>query len=157
MGKKKCTSCFVEKNLKTEFYKHSAMADGYLNKCKECVKIRVRKHRDMNLEYFRKYDKKRYLEQPHRKEASRRSYENWVLKNPDGPTVTSREWRKRNPEKYKAQNAVNNAIARGKLKKQPCKICGKKAQAHHEDYSKPLDVEWLCHTHHAEVHRIKRI
>jgi hypothetical protein len=157
MGTKICTSCFVEKTLEIEFYKHSAMADGYLNKCKECVKDRVRTHRDKNIEYFRKYDKKRYLEQPHRKEEARQSYENWVLKNPNGPTVTSREWRKRNPEKYKAQNAVNNAIARGKLKRKPCKICGEKAQAHHEDYSKPLEVTWLCQIHHAELHRIKRL
>lgn len=156
MGKKMCTSCFVAKDLETGFYKHPAMADGYLNKCKECVKNRINKHREANVEYFRKYDKKRYLEQPHRKEVARRSFQKWVAKNPDGPTVVSREWRKRNPEKYKAQNAVNNAIRKGTLKRQGCMVCGEKAHAHHEDYSKPLEITWLCPAHHSELHRIRR-
>ena len=156
MGTKLCTSCFVEKDPEANFYKHSQMADGYLNKCKECVKNRVSKYREANLEQCRKYDKKRYLEQPHRKEDLRRSYDNWVSKNPDGPTVACREWRKRNPEKYKAQNTVNNAIRDGKLQKQKCMICGGKAHAHHEDYSKPLDIVWLCPVHHSELHRTRR-
>ncbi len=30
-----------------------------------------------------------------------------------------------------------------------CSDCGEtKVEAHHEDYSKPLDVEWLCKKHH---------
>lgn len=45
---------------------------------------------------------------------------------------------------------VNNAIRDGKIARQPCEVCGRKAQAHHEDYSKPLDVRWLCFQHHRE-------
>ena len=156
MGKKICTSCFVPKDLESGFYKHPMMADGYLNKCKECVKNRVKKHRDENVEYFREYDKKRYLEQPQRKETAIRSHENWVMKNPEGPTITARNWRKRNPEKYAAHIAVGNAVRDGRIKKSGCEVCGAKAHAHHEDYSKPLEVKWLCATHHAELHRIRR-
>ena len=62
-------------------------------------------------------------------------------------------WRKRNPAKYKAHNSVNNAIRDGKLSKKPCAVCGEeKVHAHHEDYSKPLDVVWLCPRHHALHH-----
>lgn len=40
----------------------------------------------------------------------------------------------------------------GKLIEEPCRICGNiKAEAHHEDYSKPLDVVWLCNKHHKEA------
>jgi hypothetical protein len=40
------------------------------------------------------------------------------------------------------------------LDRKPCEICGaEKADAHHDDYSKPLDVRWLCETHHSEHHR----
>lgn len=45
-------------------------------------------------------------------------------------------------------------IKRGKIIKQPCKICGDlNVQAHHNDYSKPLEVQWLCPTHHIEEHK----
>ena len=60
----------------------------------------------------------------------------------------------RNPIKHAAHNAVSNAVRDGKLLRQPCEVCGSQsAQAHHDDYSKPLDVRWLCTTHHAEWHK----
>lgn len=44
---------------------------------------------------------------------------------------------------------------RGKLTRQPCEVCGAESniEAHHSDYSKPLDVNWLCREHHKEWHR----
>lgn len=49
------------------------------------------------------------------------------------------------PEKIKARTAVKNALASGKLTRLPCRFCGEpKVHAHHNDYSKPLDVEWAC-------------
>lgn len=54
-----------------------------------------------------------------------------------------------------ARAITASAIARGELVRQPCEVCGaEKADAHHPDYSKPLDVMWLCRAHHiAEHHR----
>lgn len=52
-----------------------------------------------------------------------------------------------------ARNLLQSAVRWGKMKRQPCIKCGKEeAQGHHEDYSKPYDVVWLCRTHHGEVH-----
>lgn len=64
---------------------------------------------------------------------------------------------------------VRFAIKAGLLVRQPCEVCGQKPErkswsglplneaetvvAHHDDYSKPLDVRWLCRQHHAEHHR----
>ena len=49
---------------------------------------------------------------------------------------------------------VANAIVSGRLAKNPCEICGaEKAEAHHDDYNKPLEVRWLCKTHHTEWHK----
>ena len=60
--------------------------------------------------------------------------------------------RRRYPEKMRAHNAVRNAIETGRLVRQPCEVCGTvPAEAHHDDYGKPLDVRWLCKIHHEEV------
>jgi hypothetical protein len=64
-----------------------------------------------------------------------------------------RVYRERNPEKYAARKAYQNAVKRGDLIQSPCEVCGNpKAHGHHDDYSRPLEVRWLCHKHHLEVH-----
>ena len=70
----------------------------------------------------------------------------------------NREYRNRNPEKTKAHTAINNAIRYGKMTKLPCEVCGEiKVEGHHEDYSKPLEVIWLCKEHHEKTHHPKSI
>lgn len=52
-----------------------------------------------------------------------------------------------------ARATLNNHIYDGKIIRQPCEVCGSvKTDGHHEDYSKPLDVHWLCRKHHAARH-----
>ena len=59
-----------------------------------------------------------------------------------------------NKEKIKARMDFNNAVARGKITRLECCVCGaKNVQAHHNDYTKPYEVVWLCIKHHNEVHR----
>lgn len=61
--------------------------------------------------------------------------------------------RKKYPERNKARQAVGQALLRGTLKKLPCFICGASVvDAHHPDYSAPLDVIWLCRQHHMQIH-----
>jgi len=54
----------------------------------------------------------------------------------------------------KAHHAVEYVVKRGILKKGVCEICGanQRIHAHHGDYTKPLDVQWLCVAHHRELH-----
>lgn len=54
--------------------------------------------------------------------------------------------------KSQARAAVSSAIRSGRLLPQPCEVCGLKAEAHHSDYSRPLDVRWLCPSHHGVEH-----
>lgn len=57
------------------------------------------------------------------------------------------------PEKTRARAALKHALKTGKIVRQPCEKCGaKKVHGHHEDYSKPLQVRWLCRKHHDEEH-----
>lgn len=56
--------------------------------------------------------------------------------------------------KKRAHMAVYYEIKMGRLEKQPCEVCKKvPAHAHHDDYTKPLDVRWLCSLHHYKHHQ----
>jgi len=138
---KRCFKCGRIKPL-SDFYKHSQMADGHLNKCKECAKRDVNENRNKNIERCRDYDRARYARDGSRGEAS-----------PEAKNRAKAAWIRRNPEARRAHQAVSNAIRDGKLQRQPCEVCGaKKTQAHHDDYSKPLDVRWLCSMCHQDEH-----
>lgn len=53
-----------------------------------------------------------------------------------------------------AHHIVAAAIRDGALRRSPCVVCGnEKADAHHDDYAKPLEVTWLCRSHHLQHHR----
>lgn len=67
------------------------------------------------------------------------------------------ERNRRDPQKHRASLYVSCAVYFGDLQKQPCEKCGAtKTEAHHDDYSKPLEVRWLCKTHHAEADLARR-
>ena len=53
------------------------------------------------------------------------------------------------PERYRARYILRNAVRLGKIKKGCCEVCGSlNAEAHHDDYSRPLEVRWFCSLHH---------
>lgn len=134
---KECFKCKTVKPL-TEFYKHPAMADGHLNKCKECNKNDSTKHRNQNLEKVRAYDRERG-KIPERIKAN---------------TEIMRAWREEDHRRQYAHGKVSRAIKSGKLVRSPCIRCGEpKSLAHHEDYDKPLDVMWLCQPCHKQRHK----
>ncbi|MCK9432550.1 MAG: hypothetical protein M0R00_06300 [Candidatus Omnitrophica bacterium] len=69
------------------------------------------------------------------------------------------EWRLAHPIESDARIKVADAVRRGLLKKPSfCTICGenKKLNGHHEDYSEPLKVLWVCHSCHKKLHNTKR-
>ena len=68
--------------------------------------------------------------------------------------VEAAEYRARYPERAAAYRVVRNAVRRGELIRQPC-ACGKRAQAHHEDYARPLEIQWLCPSCHRRHHLSK--
>lgn len=148
-------SCFKCNELKdiSEFYKHNGMADGHLNKCKECTKKYVTSHRNENIEYCREYDRKRAnspsrLESKQRYRSSERG-KYVVLKS-------HKRYREKFPSKRKAHIIVGNFLRDGKIiRPDRCEKCRVecKPQAHHCDYTKPLEVMWLCQSCHVEWHK----
>lgn len=111
-----------------------------ISRCKECHKRAVKKRRRLD-PTVQAYDRAR-AKTPARRERSR---------------VISKRWREENPEAYRAQTAVNNAIRDGRLTREPCFFCGsvENRHAHHRDYSKPLDVIWLCAKCHHRLHALE--
>jgi len=145
---KTCKKCLKELPLSL-FYKHKAMKDGLLSFCIECVKSRVKVHREANLEQIKQYDRLRG-----RKEERKQKAKEYSKKNRKRLTKNNYEWRKRNLMKARAHLKVARAVRKGVLNKQCCEICSnEKVEAHHPNYNEPLNVIWLCRQHHAELHR----
>lgn len=62
--------------------------------------------------------------------------------------------KRRDRIKIRARTLFRYHVSKGNIVRMPCRDCGAtEVQGHHPDYSKPLDVIWLCSTHHAEEHR----
>ncbi|KKL66148.1 hypothetical protein LCGC14_2147870 [marine sediment metagenome] len=139
MKTKVCRKCKVEKPAE-EFYAKKERKDGLQYSCKICQKNYLRtwlhNNRDYMLGYRRKYNK------ANRKKLNEQ-IENWRLKH---------------PERSKAKNTLKVAVINGKIKKPTiCSVClesqeSKQLHGHHDDYSKPLDVEWLCSPCHGAKH-----
>lgn len=135
--------CFKCQELKplNEYYKHPQMGDGHLNKCKTCAKKDAREHRfGTNREAILLYDRQRWNK----------------LERQEKHKVRHAEWERLHPDRKSAKRKVFYAVHTGKLKPHPCFVCGQKAEAHHPDYSRPLDVMWLCSAHHKQAHAIAK-
>lgn len=140
LEEKKCSKCEKIQPI-TEFYPHEQCRDKHTNICKSCEQIRHR-------EYYLKNKAKVAL-----------INKNWRINNPEKHRKSSfesiKKWKKHNVEAAKAHQLVNNHILRKKnLVPINCEKCGDvtKLQAHHEDYSKPFDIMWLCKKCHLKKH-----
>lgn len=76
--------------------------------------------------------------------------ENMRENRPKHSELTDEQRKKSNARSY-----LHVYIKRGKIEKQHCKVCNDlNAEPHHYDYSKPLEVIWLCRIHHLELHKL---
>lgn len=150
----------MEKHCKTcnrtlplmDFY--GATTGRISTKCKDCTKAYVKENRLIRLDHYRAYDRER-ASRPDRARA-RAEYQA-TERGKQASEKAKRRYVENNPMKRSAHVAVGNAIRDGKLVRQPCEVCGSEnSHAHHDDYSKPLDVRWLCSKHHAEHHKAMR-
>jgi Zn finger protein HypA/HybF involved in hydrogenase expression len=154
MFEKKCFKCGETKQL-SDFYRHSKMKDGHVNKCKECNKSDVSANYRKNIDHYKAYEKSR-ANLPHRVKA-RKDYSNSEAGLEAGK-IARKAWVERNAIKKGASTMVRNAVRNGKLiRPSHCSDCEcehNRLHGHHDDYSKPLDVRWLCPTCHKQWHKI---
>lgn len=145
---KHCKACDQTLPL-MDFY--GATTGRISSRCKECTKRDVKANRLVNLDKYKEYERSRAM-LPNRV-AARARYQQ-TESGKDAANRAKRRFIERNPEKRSAHIQVGNAIRSGALVRQSCEVCGsEKSHAHHDDYSKPLDVRWLCAKHHAERHK----
>jgi ribosomal protein S27AE len=127
------------------------MADGRVNKCKECTKADVSANRAAKAEYYREYDKKRFKDDPRVKARHKRYLATEAGK--ESMKKARIKYKLSYPKKYMAHNLVNNSVRDGKIIRRDCEICGSgSVHAHHDDYARPLEVRWLCAAHHKQWH-----
>lgn len=153
-AKKPCITCSAVKAL-SEFPNNPNMKDGHLNRCRPCENEHQRKRRLAKLEYYRAYDRERN-KAIERKQRVKNDYLRRMASEEGRKRKlrVTKKWSDNNKLAKRAHGQVSDAIEAGKLMPLPCERCGATpAQAHHEDYSKPLDVIWLCPHHHGERHR----
>jgi hypothetical protein len=145
---KTCFKCGETKPLDS-FYKHPMMADGRLGKCAECTRADVRANRAARVEYYQAYDRNRNRDPQRIFERKERERDKSAPPRPEA-----------SPIKRAARTALGNAVRDGRLKKPPeCEICAvsdDRLHGHHEDYTRPLDVIWVCAACHAFIHKYWR-
>ena len=166
-----CNQCGVNKPINEFLFRKDR---GTIRKpCKQCIYSINRKWAKNNPEkafiYQKIYQAEHRLERnkksniksktPRSKEVRKKWYQK-KMKEKDFRIAryeSQKKWREENPIKKRAHDIVRLHVSSGKIKSQPCVKCGSdKSSAHHEDYRKPLEIIWFCHSCHMDHHSKKR-
>jgi len=151
-----CPKCRLTQPI-SNFYKHKGMTDGLQYYCKNC-------HRKQQQSTKGKKLIKKYQTSEKGREVHRRAMKKYS-QTERGKAILYKNVRassKKYPIKYHSRKLVYHAIKLGMLQKLPCKYPDCKhgdarIEAHHWDYSKPLDVVWFCTKHHKLIDKISRL
>lgn len=133
-----CSRCKQAKDSK-EFYKDKRRKTGLYSSCKRC-------HQD-------------HWASPNKLSFQTRAscMKEWKRKNRDKYREIMARWKEKSKEKISAHQKIYRELRMGRISKEPCVDCGSmNVHAHHEDYSKPMSVIWLCAKHHKQRHLINK-
>lgn len=139
MNNKTCPKCGESKPLE-QFYKYSSSKDGLQSYCGVCARARV-------CQWNRDNPGRSSLRRQQRRKN-----------NPDRmrklDTKHKARHRKRHRDRAVARQMITTRLQNGGLTPDPCTVCSttENIQSHHPDYSKPLEVVWLCKKHHQDLH-----
>jgi hypothetical protein len=142
--RKACSRCSEVRPL-TEFHADRRAPDGKRSECKACTQASVKRWRESNSDAHRAADARYKAGLPGEvKRAWSRSY---LQRHPDRRAEQRRRFRREHPDKARAHNALNKAVQEGRLQRPAaCQWCGAggRIEGSHRDYSRPLEVLWLC-------------
>ena len=131
MEKRKCSFCKKEYELSVENFNRvkAKWFRGFSYRCRNC-------------------NKNQDKEKVHKLYIKRRKYH----------LDYQKKYKEKYRERIKATNIIKVLIEQKKITPQKCEVCGdKKADAHHPDYSKPLEIVWLCRSHHRKTHHYREL
>lgn len=148
-SEKLCRKCETVKPF-TEFSRAAKYKDGLQTQCKACAAAHYESRKDLIRE------RQRASWQQYARENAATLIEKNRQRRKEN-TAAEAEYRSKyrtlNAPKVAAKNQVWSHLLTGRIKKMPCEVCGhEKSDAHHDDYSRPLDVRWLCRKHHRLWH-----
>jgi hypothetical protein len=136
---KKCSICKTEKCF-SKFWRRKDRKSGYSSACKDCSNEKRYKKKIQNWEHHINV-RKIWYEKNRKKQIEKQTNYN---KN------------KADRKKIYARHQLNDAVKLGHIKRmENCQICNRKCktEAHHADYTKPLDVIWVCKKCHIKIHK----
>ena len=148
----KCVKC-AKLKPSDAFYK--MRSGSLLPQCKLCHNAKSRAYYAEYKDSMRESRARYYADNRERLVAARSAVD------PDKAAERQRRYRaqKGNAEKVRARSAVGKAVSRGKMQKPAaCSKCDRvgPVHGHHHDYSRPLDVRWLCVPCHWNKHLQER-
>lgn len=139
-----CKGCGNELSISNFGLNKNRMKDGHLNFCKKCNRVKAARWRNS-------------LGKEKRKEINEKNYM-WLKAHPGYHGNQLKKYYSKYPLRKKAHFIFRTALKNNKLSKGNCSVCGcADVEAHHPDYSKPLEVIWLCPKHHGLLRRRKAI
>lgn len=166
-----CTKC-GERKLISNFSKYKNRNSILRRRiCKECMskykhqhylkdKVsyleRSKKQRENNPERYKIYLKKYYQKN---KDEIRKKHKQYSLteKGRKSVMLAGRRYRYSHPLETKAHMIISHGIRDGSIiRPSKCSKCFIKCipEAHHEDYTKPLEVDWVCKHCHESIHHL---
>ena len=138
-----------KKLLQKEYYKKWSATP----RARELNRRRAERYRKKHPERIKAYSKKHWREQ---KEKISEYYKKYCRTASGRKSQREGQAKMRSlyPEKALARDLLKQKIRSGKILRLPCAYCGSniKIHGHHEDYSRPYDVIWMCHRHHSNYH-----
>lgn len=139
----RCGSCTIYKPA-FEYYRNGKTASGISSQCRRCHLAGSIRTRDLQ--------RSRATSSAYMRRARQRDPQKFRERE----RLAGKKKRERFAQRVTARNLLNSAVKRGEIQKPDrCSDCRQVAKitGHHEDYSKPLDVVWLCYGCHGRRHR----